>query len=365
MTMIQELDKIVTPLLNWYDANKRELPWRADKNPYYIWISEIMLQQTRVEAVKPYFERFISALPTVRDVAVCEEERLLKLWEGLGYYNRVRNIQKAAQIVVEQYDSKLPDDYDKLLELPGIGEYTAGAIASIAFGIAVPAVDGNVLRVISRVIENEEDILKQKVKNQIRDMLLEVMPGKESGNFNQSLMELGATVCIPNGLPKCDQCPLAEQCLARKHDRLEEIPVRKKAKERRIEEKTVLVILDGDKVAIRRRPSKGLLAGMYELPNFNGHLDEDEVLKILNTYDLMSLRIKPLADSRHIFSHVEWKMKGYLVKVAALEGEKKKDLLFVEIQNAEENYPVPAAFEAYASYMNLRLGQEKYSGGKV
>ena len=363
--MIQELDKIVTPLLNWYDANKRELPWRADKNPYYIWISEIMLQQTRVEAVKPYFERFISALPTVRDVAVCEEERLLKLWEGLGYYNRVRNIQKAAQIVVEQYDSKLPDDYDKLLELPGIGEYTAGAIASIAFGIAVPAVDGNVLRVISRVIENEEDILKQKVKNQIRDMLLEVMPGKESGNFNQSLMELGATVCIPNGLPKCDQCPLAEQCLARKHDRLEEIPVRKKAKERRIEEKTVLVILDGDKVAIRRRPSKGLLAGMYELPNFNGHLDEDEVLKILNTYDLMSLRIKPLADSRHIFSHVEWKMKGYLVKVAALEGEKKKDLLFVEIQNAEENYPVPAAFEAYASYMNLRLGQEKYSGGKV
>ena len=359
--MREELDKIVEPLLAWYREHKRELPWRADKNPYYIWISEIMLQQTRVEAVKPYFERFVTALPTVQDVAACEEEKLLKLWEGLGYYNRVRNIQKAAQILVEQYDGRFPKSYEKLLELPGIGEYTAGAVASIAFEIPTPAVDGNVLRVISRVTENDEDILKQKVKNRIRDQLLAIMPEKESGEFNQALMELGATVCVPNGQPKCDECPLKMFCLAREHDRLDEIPVRKKAKERRIEEKTVLVVLDGDKVAIRKRPKKGLLAGLYELPNFSGHLAEDEVLKILDTYDLMSLRITPLADSKHIFSHVEWRMKGYLVKVAALEGAKRKDLLFVEIQNAEENYPVPAAFEAYASYMNLRLGQEKYT----
>lgn len=361
----EKLEDIVRPLLDWYQKNKRVLPWREQKNPYYIWISEIMLQQTRVEAVKPYFQRFITALPTVEDVACCDEAKLLKLWEGLGYYNRVRNIQKAAQKVAERYDGKLPADYEELLGLPGIGDYTAGAVASIAFNIPVPAVDGNVLRVISRVIENEEDILKQKVKNRIRAQLLEIMPKDVPGEFNQALMELGATVCVPNGIPKCEQCPLADLCGARIHDRLDEIPVRKKIKERRIEEKTVLIIQDGDKVAIRKRPPKGLLAGLYELVNFEGHLDEQQVLERMNEYQLTTLRILPLEQSKHIFSHVEWRMIGYVVKVAALEGNEKNDMMFVDIRHAEEKYPVPAAFGAYAAYMNMRLGQDKYTGGEL
>lgn len=252
-----------------------------------------------------------------------------------------------------------------MLGLPGIGDYTAGAVASIAFNIPVPAVDGNVLRVISRVIENEEDILKQKVKNRIRAQLLEIMPKDVPGEFNQALMELGATVCVPNGIPKCEQCPLADLCGARIHDRLDEIPVRKKIKERRIEEKTVLIIQDGDKVAIRKRPPKGLLAGLYELVNFEGHLDEQQVLERMNEYQLTTLRILPLEQSKHIFSHVEWRMIGYVVKVAALEGNEKNDMMFVDIRHAEEKYPVPAAFGAYAAYMNMRLGQDKYTGGEL
>ncbi|MCH1978218.1 A/G-specific adenine glycosylase [Lawsonibacter sp. OA9] len=361
----EKLKGIVEPLIEWYLENKRVLPWREQKNPYYIWISEIMLQQTRVEAVKPYFQRFISALPTVEDVACCDEAKLLKLWEGLGYYNRVRNIQKAAQRVVELYDGKLPADYDELLGLPGIGDYTAGAVASIAYNIPVPAVDGNVLRVVSRLTENVEDILKQKVKNQIRSELLKIMPVDVPGEFNQALMELGATVCVPNGMAKCEACPIAKLCGARLHNRQGEIPVRKKAKERRLEEKTVLIIQDGDKVAIRKRPSKGLLAGLYELVNFDGHLSEEEVLERMKGYQLTTLRILPVEQSKHIFSHVEWRMIGYIVKVAALEGDENNDMLFVDIRHAEEKYPVPAAFGAYAAYMNMRLGQGKYTGGKL
>ena len=223
------LNEIVVPLVNWYQEHKRQLPWREQKNPYYIWISEIMLQQTRVEAVKPYFDRFIKALPTVADVARCEESRLLKLWEGLGYYNRVRNIQKAAVKIMEEYHGNFPRDYDSLQKLPGIGEYTAGAVASIAFDVPVPAVDGNVLRVISRIQESEEDILKPQTKKRIRRELTEIMPVEEPGVFNQALMDLGAMICLPNGLPKCEACPLRKLCLAHLHGRTDEIPVRKKA----------------------------------------------------------------------------------------------------------------------------------------
>ena len=211
------LAKIVEPLIEWYEENHRILPWRASKNPYYIWISEIMLQQTRVEAVRPFFEQFIKALPKVEDVAVCPEEQLLKLWEGLGYYNRVRNIQKAAVRIVKEYGGRLPADYEKLKELPGIGNYTAGAVASIAYDLPVPAVDGNVLRVYARIMEDDSDILKQSVKTKVEKEFLKVMPGSRSGTFNQALMELGAMICVPNGAPKCGVCPVAEYCQARVH----------------------------------------------------------------------------------------------------------------------------------------------------
>lgn len=357
----ERLKRMVAPLLEWYRKEHRILPWRESKNPYYIWISEIMLQQTRVEAVKPFFQRFIEALPDVKAVAACPEEQLLKLWEGLGYYNRVRNIQKAAVQIVEQYEGEMPGDYEKLLKLPGIGSYTAGAVASIAFGIPVPAVDGNVLRVYSRLTECRDDILKQSVKKRVEKELLAVMPEEEPGNLNQALMELGAMVCVPNGMAKCEQCPVAALCMARNEGTIMELPVKKKPKARRIEQKTVLIIRDGQRVAIHKRPGKGLLAGLYELPNLEGYQEEEPVLSWVRSYGLEPLRIQKLAPSRHIFSHVEWEMRGYMVRVAALEEEKQRDLLFVETEDVERSYPVPAAFGAYAAYMNMRLGQEKYN----
>jgi A/G-specific adenine glycosylase len=319
-----------------------------------------MLQQTRVEAVKPYFERFIAALPDIESAATCDEDKLLKLWEGLGYYNRIRNIQKAAIRVTEEYQGKLPADYQLLKELPGIGNYTAGAVASIAYGIPVPAVDGNVLRVYSRIMQDYDDIMKQSVRTRVERELQDIMPKDSPGEFNQALMELGAMVCVPNGMAKCEICPVSHLCKAYKNHTVMELPVKKKPKERRIEEKTVLVILDGERVAIRKRPSKGLLAGLYELPNLDGRYEEKDILEWMKQYELFPLRIRSLEKSKHIFSHVEWRMTGYEVKVAQLDKNKEKDMLFVDIDDAEEKYPVPAAFQAYASHINMKLGQDKY-----
>ena len=347
-------------LCAWYDAGHRDLPWRQDREPYHVWLLEIMLQQTRVEAVRPFFEQFIKALPKVEDVAVCPEEQLLKLWEGLGYYNRVRNIQKAAVRIVKEYGGKLPADYEKLKELPGIGNYTAGAVASIAYDLPVPAVDGNVLRVYARIMEDDSDILKQSVKTKVEKEFLKVMPGSRSGTFNQALMELGAMICVPNGAPKCGVCPVAEYCQARVHGTVLNLPVKKKRQERRKEEKTVLVLRDGERVAIRKRPAKGLLAGMYELPNLEGYLSEEEILSWVENQDLIPLQIVPLIDAKHIFSHVEWDMKGYLIRVAALEESADPKMIFAEISEVEKEYPIPAAFQAYAEQIQMRLGQDKY-----
>lgn len=361
----RELSQIVEPLLEWFRENARVLPWREQPLPYYVWISEIMLQQTRVEAVKPYFQRFIQALPGVKELAECPEEKLLKLWEGLGYYNRVRNMQKAAILVMEEYGGELPADYQELLKLPGIGSYTAGAIASIAYGIPVPAVDGNVLRVISRICESEEDITRQAVKTRMEEQIKEIEPADCPGLFNQALMELGAVVCVPNGMPNCSVCPAAQFCKARAHDRISEIPKKKPKQQRRLEEKTVLVVRDGIHTVIQKRPSKGLLAGMYELPNLPGHLSEDTVLQYLKEHQLSPIRIQPLEKAKHIFSHVEWQMIGYLVLVEQMEPEHlKKDgeqMLIIEPERTEAEYPIPAAFAAYARYLQIRLGQEKYS----
>ena len=220
------LNEIVQPLISWYRQNKRILPWRDQKNAYYTWVSEIMLQQTRVEAVKPYFLRFIGELPDVKALAECPEEKLMKLWEGLGYYNRVRNMQTAAQNVVSEYSGILPASYEELLALKGIGSYTAGAIASIAYQIPVPAVDGNVLRVLTRLWGDDSDILKDKTKKAMGRRVMEFMPEDRPGDFNQALIELGATVCVPNGQPLCDQCPWDTVCKAYKEDLIDQLPVR-------------------------------------------------------------------------------------------------------------------------------------------
>lgn len=354
------LEQIVAPLLEWYGGHARILPWREQPTPYRVWVSEIMLQQTRVEAVKPYYERFMEALPGIRELASCPEERLLKLWEGLGYYNRVRNLQKAAQILVEEYGGEMPRDYEAVLRLPGIGSYTAGAVLSIAYGEDYPAVDGNVLRVISRVMYNEDDVLKQSVKRQVERELQAVMPQDHPGDFNQALMELGATVCVPNGQPKCAECPLSGLCIA--HQRGEELTLPRKAakKPRKVEDRTVLIIREGERTAIRKRPEKGLLAGLYELPNLSGHLEAEEVLHYLKEQGLIPIRIWPLASSKHIFSHVEWHMVGYAVRVEELDQDDQKGYLFVEPDRTEREFPIPAAFSAYTDYLDIRLGQEKY-----
>ncbi len=387
-----DLEQLVSPLLQWFLNHARVLPWREEPTPYRVWVSEIMLQQTRVEAVKPYFERFTTALPDADALSACPEDELLKLWEGLGYYNRVRNMQKAAVEVVENYGGQLPADYEKLLKLKGIGHYTAGAIASIAYGIPVPAVDGNVLRVLTRVSADDTDIMKQSFRNQMETLLEKLMHGTSdrneknvfswmedaddlrmqvyhqnlAGAFNQALMELGATVCVPNGAPLCEECPWKDLCEAKKQGLIGQIPVKSKAKPRKIEEKTVLILRDDDKVAIRKRPQKGLLAGLYELPNVEGSMEQEEVVSLVKQMGYAPIRIQPLGEAKHIFSHIEWHMTGYVIRVEEPEmrqqvqsGSQKDDLLFVNAEDAKEKYAIPSAFAAYAKYMNIFLGNEK------
>lgn len=352
------LEEIVVPLLEWYDHQKRTLPWRSKPTPYRVWVSEIMLQQTRVEAVKPYFARFMKALPTVKKLAACPEEELLKLWEGLGYYNRVRNMQKAAQILVKENKGEVPAQFDELIKLPGIGKYTAGAISSIAFGIPVPAVDGNVLRVITRITADERDISKDSVKQAIARDIQEIIPMRRAGDFNQALIELGAIVCVPNGPAKCSECPVAHLCEAKRKEIVNEFPKKAPKKARTIENKTVLLIKDGEKVAIRKRPKKGLLAGLYELPNLEGELSEEEALAEVKSYGLSPLFIKRLEDSKHIFTHKEWHMRGYAVRVEELESD-VEGMLFVERETVEREYPIPSAFAAYAKHLNIVLGNKR------
>lgn len=357
------LSRLIKPLLEWYPHHARVLPWREEPTPYRVWVSEIMLQQTRVEAVKPYFERFIQALPNLSDLAECPQEQLLKLWEGLGYYNRVRNMQEAACTVMKEYGGRLPQDYEALLTLKGIGRYTAGAIASIAYGIPVPAVDGNVLRVLMRVSEDHSDIRKQSVKTEAERLLLPVIPKEQAGMFTQALMELGATVCVPNGEPKCTKCPWQPFCLAYQNNSYALLPYKGSPKPRKIEEKTVLIIRDGEKVLLHQRPQHGLLAGMYEFPNLAGHVSRQEATAYVERLALLPLKVEPLEQAKHIFSHVEWHMTGYMIRVAQLESQQAGEgYVFADAELSEEKYAIPAAFARYTKYMNIRLGMQKYEG---
>lgn len=347
-------------LVEWYQAYKRDLPWRNRMTAYGVWVSEIMLQQTRVEAVKPFYARFLDALPTIRDLAEVEEEKLLKLWEGLGYYNRVRNMQVAARQIMEYHNGVFPDDYTEISGLKGIGSYTAGAIASIAFGIPKPAVDGNVLRVISRLLADDGDIMKTSVRKKMEKYIEEVIPQKYAGDFNQSLIELGAIVCVPNGKPKCEQCPVSKWCEARKQNRIEELPIKTKQKARKIERRTVLIFKDGENIAIRKRPKKGLLAGLYELPNELGEWSSDDVISYSKEIGLMPIKVEFCGNVKHIFSHVEWQMVGYEIRVDELEKSCKEKFIFIHPREIQATYPIPAAFEGYMKYLDVKLGQSAY-----
>ena len=347
------MENISPALLDWFYKNRRSLPFREDPTPYHVWLSEVMLQQTRVSAVLPYYYRFLEALPDIPALAACEEERLHKLWEGLGYYSRVRNLQKAAKLVCAQYGGQLPADYAALRALPGIGEYTAGAIASISFNRPEPAVDGNVLRVVSRLAASREDISSPKVKGAISDALRQVYPAGRCGDFTQSLMELGATVCLPNGAPRCAECPLAELCAGRREGIAAGLPVKPGRKPRRIEPRTVFLLRCGDRIALLRRPGSGLLAGLWEFPNTAGSLTVAEAAEWMAGQGIFAERIIATGGAKHVFTHLEWHMSGFLADCKAENG----GFHWVTRDELEREISLPTAFRPFVEALDAESAQ--------
>ena len=354
--------EITEKLLAWFRAGHRDMPWRSDPTPYHVWLSEIMLQQTRVEAVRAYYDRFVKALPDIASLAACDETRLLKLWEGLGYYTRARNLKKAAQRIMEDHGGRMPDTEEALLALPGIGPYTAAAIASIAFHRRAAAVDGNVLRVMARLRADARDIAREETKRAVRnDLLADWLPAREEdcGDFNQALMELGAVVCAPNGAPDCARCPVAKACLAHARGQETRFPVKSAAKKRRIEARTVLLICDRSRIVLRRRPEKGLLAGLFEYPHLEGTWTIDALRGWLKEQAIAALRLKELPDAVHIFTHVEWRMTGVLIFVEEgqdlPETEAFRGAFFVARREIEETYAIPSAFHVYTEIARTLL----------
>lgn len=350
-------------LLAWYQKNRRVLPWREDPTPYHVWISEIMLQQTRVEAVRRYYERFLERLPDIASLAEAEEDVYLKLWEGLGYYRRVQNMHRAAVQIMETRDGEMPATYQELKQLAGIGDYTAAAIASIAFGEPVPAVDGNLLRIFSRMTAYESVIDATGAKKDAFHFFAERIPQDRPGDFNQALMDLGAMVCLPNGAPHCDVCPWEADCLAHKTGTETDYPKKKKKKARVIEEKTVFLLRDHRRTVIRKRPASGLLAGLYEFPNTDGHLSEEEAARFVQSQGYSPIRIRSLPPVRHIFSHIEWHMTGYEILLDEWELEKMSrpqtsahesfvqsedtPLFLADLEEIRETRSIPSAFAAF------------------
>ena len=339
MDILKQLPQVLLP---WYYVNQRNLPWRKDKEPYHIWLSEIMLQQTRVEAVKGYYQRFLDALPTIDSLAKCDDDTLHKLWEGLGYYSRVRNLKKAAQVIQQKHGGKFPAQYAEVLALPGIGEYTAGAICSIAYDHPVPAVDGNVLRVISRLTEDGTPIDLPAYKAAVRRMLMEIYPA-QAGDFTQALMELGATVCGPNRKPDCENCPCKEFCGSAIHKTAEKYPVKSPKKEKKVEEKTVFILSCEGKFALEKRQSKGLLAGLWHFPNVPQTLPMDAALDAVKQMGLRPKEILRQVERCHIFTHIRWEMRGIYLEVAEAAGE----FVWMTAQQIEQQAALPTAFRQF------------------
>ncbi len=395
------LRKAADAALAWYRENARDLPWRKDPSPYHIWLSEIIFQQTRIEAGTSYYLRFLEEAPDAASLASMDEEKLLKLWQGLGYYSRARNLHKAAKRVAAEYNGVLPDDPAALEKLPGIGSYTAGAIASIAYGKPVPAVDGNVLRVISRLLARKDDVALPETKKRLEAELTRFYAdhfaagqrtadganepagrGNGSpGDLNQAWMDLGATVCLPNGEPKCAACPFGAFCRAKAEGRETELPVRSKPKARTVEDRTIVVLrcrftVEGEMIPqvrfyLRKRPDKGLLAGLWELPGVPGLLTAAETEEYVRNEIIpcaTEVTVTALPDAKHVFSHVEWHMRGYLadVKTPGTEygadrsehphilctnGSRDETAVWADPEEIETAYSVPSAFRAYQSYL--------------
>ena len=336
-----ELNTLPGAVIPWYREHRRKLPWRSDREPYHIWVSEIMLQQTRVEAVKGYYARFLERLPDIASLACCDDEVLHKLWEGLGYYSRVRNLKKAAQVIVDCHGGLFPSDYDEIRALPGIGDYTAGAVASIAFGQPRAAVDGNVLRVLSRLRADAEPIDLPAVKKRVQRELEEVYPADDPGAFTQALMELGATVCVPNGEPKCDACPCRDFCEGK--NKWREYPVKLPKKEKKQENRTVFLLRCGDRWALEKRPNKGLLAGLWQFPNVSGHLEAEEAIAWAEERGLHPRNIERSIDRHHIFTHIRWDMRGWFLEV----DNPAEEFCWLTLEELDARAALPTAFRQF------------------
>lgn len=318
-----------------------------------------MLQQTRIEAATSYYLRFMHELPTVEALAAVSDDKLMKLWEGLGYYSRARNLKKAACLLVEQYGGMLPSDAEELRKIPGIGAYTAGAIASIAYGKPEPAVDGNVLRVVMRLTASDDDIAKETTKRAACEALRAVYPsGENAAALTQAVMELGEVVCLPNGAPKCDVCPLGGLCRARLCGETEKYPVRSPKKERRKEEKTVFLILHDGKFAVRKREERGLLAGMWEFPLTDGFSDDPETARLLEAWGVRPRRFRSCGNAVHIFTHIEWDMRGVFV----LADRASEAFVWKSADDIEREIALPSAFRAFGRRLRAL---EKENGGNI
>ena len=336
------LEKLPGALLPWFDKEKRDLPWRQDREPYHVWLSEIMLQQTRVEAVKGYYARFLAALPTIDALANADDDLLHKLWEGLGYYSRVRNLKKAAQLIMKAHGGEFPSTYDQILALPGVGPYTAGAICSICFDMPTPAVDGNVLRVISRICNDKTPIDSPGHKSGIESRLAEIYPDR-AGDFTQSLMELGATLCGPNWTPRCEECPCRSFCKAYATGNAQQLPVKSPKKPKRQEEKTVFILSCGDCYALQKRPETGLLAGLWEFPNVPGQLTMEQGLSMAENWKLRPSKPLRQVQRQHIFTHIRWEMQGLYIEVA----EKGGDFIWHTAEQIRQHAALPTAFRQF------------------
>lgn len=340
--MQNPLSILPTRLLPWFARNARPLPWRQDRRPYHVWLSEIMLQQTRVEAVWNYYLRFLAALPTVEDLAAAEEDKLLKLWEGLGYYNRARNLQKCARVIVNDLHGEVPTDYDGWLALPGIGPYTAGAVASICFDCPVAAVDGNVLRVITRFTENAAPIDLQTTKARIKADLEQVYPAGACGTFTQALMELGACVCTPKS-PKCSLCPLGDVCAANTSGSQTDFPVKLPKRAKRHQNRTVFFLTCRDRVALSKRGDKGLLSGLWQLPDTDDFLNEGSAIAYLQNVGLEPLELQKIVHANHVFTHIHWDMRCYYMTVREAAGR----YTWVPLEEVRRDYALPTAYRQF------------------
>lgn len=333
-------------LLAWYDASARDLPWRKNKTPYRIWVSEIMLQQTRVETVLPYYDRFLSAFPTIESLAIADDEKLRKLWEGLGYYRRAKHMKEAAIQIMEHHGGVFPSDKEAIESLKGIGAYTSGAIRSIAFEQKAAAVDGNVLRVIARLTGEEGDLIEPAVKSRLSKRVETLLPNRRNGDFTQALMELGATVCLPNGQPNCSVCPFSSECVAKATDKIGSIPKKAAKPKRKVEAWTILILTSPDgRIHLNRRPKKGLLADMWEFDKIEGEHNESEVRRILNEKGVSIQAVRRLGNRMHVFSHMEWLMTAYQVDIAKVDVG--TDGIWADRRHIDEILSIPTAVRPY------------------